>query len=67
MNPGISVLERAFQLAATGRYDTVTQINGNWTRRVTLPASLRFSAVQAAHGGNFLRTQFRPDRKPRRG
>jgi hypothetical protein len=26
MNPGISVLERAFLLAATGRYDTVTQI-----------------------------------------
>ena len=26
MNSGISVLERAFQLAATGRYDTVTQI-----------------------------------------
>ena len=26
MSPDISVLERAFQLAATGRYDTVTQI-----------------------------------------
>ena len=26
METGISVLERAFQLAATGRYDTVTHI-----------------------------------------
>jgi len=26
MNPGISVLERAFQFAVTGRYDTVTHI-----------------------------------------
>ena len=65
MKPGVPVIERAFQLAATARYDNVTQIRrqlhleGYDTLQVSGPALIRQLMT-----GNLLRPQSRDDRSP---
>ena len=55
METGISVLERAFQLAATGRYDTVTHIKrrldseGYGTLQVSGPALFKQLMAEIAY------------------
>ena len=65
MQSDISVLERSFQLAATGRYDTVTQIKrqlyseGYATLQVSGPTLFKQLVAEISHARSLAPTASR--------